>query len=187
VAGREKELALRSLQEAVGRELIWKPRGLLSRTHDLLDPDSVAAGPYATLVCRAGFAVQAPAAAQSGDGSWHFLQQGFFRQNVRVLAADGKTPVATLKRSWRRGVLRFEDGREFVWRRQAFWSPSWRFDDANGTAVVRFQWRFSLPRSTTRVEFESSAAPTTDRALLACLGWYLVLMSRRRAAAHGGG
>jgi hypothetical protein len=82
-------------------------------------------------------------------------------------------------------VLRLEDGREFIWRRQAFWSPSWRFEDTNGTAVVCFQWRFSLPRSTTRVEFESSAAPPADLAMLACLGWYLVLMSRRRHAAYG--
>lgn len=178
---------MRSLQEAIGRELVWKPRGLLSGTHDLVDPDAGDAGLYATLIWRPGFLLQAPAEAQSGDGSWWFHHQGFFRQNVRVLAADGRTPVATLKRSWRRGVLRFEDGREFVWRRQAFWSPSWRFDDANGTAVARFQWRFSLPRSTTRVEFESSAAAASDRALLACLGWYVVLMSRRRVAAHGVG
>lgn len=178
---------MRSLQEAIGRELVWKPRGLLSRTYDLMDPQADSDGPYATLFWRAGFVLQAPAEAQSGDGSWCFVPQGFFRQNVRVLAADGRTPVATLKRSWRRGVLRLVDGREFVWRRQAFWSPSWRFDDANGIPAVRFQWKFSLPRSTTRVEFESSAVPPAERALLACLGWYLVLMSRRRSAAHGAG
>lgn len=176
---------MRSLEEAVGCELVWKSRGLLSRIHDLVDPEAIAAGPYATLVWRAGFPMQAPAEAQSGDGSWHFVHQGFFRQNVRVVAADGRTPVATLKRYWLRGVLRFEDGREFTWRRDAFWSPSWRFEDANGTVVVRFRWRFSLPRSTTRVEFDSTAAPSADRALLACLGWYLVLASRRRVAAHG--
>jgi len=178
---------MRSLQEAIGRELIWRSRGLLSRTHDLVDPQADSAGPYATLVWRSGFLMQAPAEAQSGDGSWYFVPQGFFRQNVRVLVADGKTQVATLKRSWRRGVLRLEDGREFVWRRHAFWSPSWRFEDTNGTAVARFQWQFSMPRSTTRVEFESSAAPPAERALLACLGWYLVLMSRRRHAAYGAG
>ena len=176
---------MRSLREAIGSELVWRPRSLLSRTHDLVDPQAGDAEPYATLVWRPGFVMQAPAEARSGDGSWYFVSQGFFRQNVRVLAADGKTLVATLKRYWRRGVLRFEDGREFIWRRQAFWSPSWRFEDANGTSAVRFQWQFSLPRSRTRVEFESSAVPPADRALLACLGWYLVLMSRRRAAAHG--
>jgi hypothetical protein len=178
---------MRSLREAIGRELIWKPRSLLSRTHDLVDPEAGDAEPYATLVWRPGLLMRGPAEAQSGDGRWFFRRRGLFRMLVLVTAQEGSAPVATLRRHWRRGVLRFEDGREFVWRRQAFWSPSWRFDDANGTAVVRFQWRFSLPRSTARVEFESSAAPPADRALLACLGWYLVLMARRRAAVRGVG
>jgi hypothetical protein len=178
---------MRSLEEAMGRELTWKARSLFSHTHDLVDLQAGGAEPYATLVSRAGFVMQAPAEAQSGDGSWYFVLRGFFRRDVRVLAADGTTAVATLKRYWRRGVLRFEDGREFVWRRQAFWSPSWRFEDLNGTAVACFRWRFSLPRGTTRVEFDPSAAPAADRALLACLGWYLVLMSRRRTVPHGAG
>jgi hypothetical protein len=178
---------MRSLQGAIGRELIWKPRSLLSRTYDLVDPEAGAAEPYATLIWRPGLLMRRPAEALSGDGRWYFQHQGFIRQRVRVLAADGKTSVATLKRFWRGGVLRFEDGRGFVWRRHALWSPSWRFEDSNGTAVVRFHWRFSLPRSTTRVDFESSAAPPVDLALLACLGWYMVLMSRRRHAAYGAG
>ncbi|TFG86209.1 MAG: hypothetical protein E4H17_04365 [Gemmatimonadales bacterium] len=176
---------MRSLQEAIGRELTWKPRSLLSHTHDLVDPQSGDAEPWATLAWRAGLLMRAPAEAQSGDGIWHFRRRGFFRENVLVFAPDGTTPVATLKRSWRHGTLRFEDGREFTWRREAFWRLSWRFEDANGNAVVRLHWRFSLPRSTARVEFESSAAPVGDLALLACLGWYLVLLSHRRAVAHG--
>jgi hypothetical protein len=176
---------VRSLQDAIGRELVWRPRSLLSRTHDLVDPEAREAEPFATLVWRAGFALQNPAEAHSGDGSWHLAPRGFFRRQVDVVAADGRTPVGTLKRYLRRGVLRLEDGREFTWRRRTFWSPTWLFEDANGTVAVRFRWRFALPRSVMRVEFEASTAPPSDRALLACLGWYLVLMSRRQVAAHG--
>ena len=178
---------MRSLQEAIGRELLWKPRSLLSRTHDLVDPEAGDGEPYATLVWRPGFLLRGLAEAQSGDGGWLFRQQGFFRMVVLVTARGEAAPLATLRRHWRRAVLRFEDGREFVWRRESFFSLTWRFEDANGTAVVRLHWRFSLPRSTTRVEFGSSAAPAADRALLACLGWYLVLAARRRAAAHRAG
>ena len=84
-------------------------------------------------------------------------------------------------------MLRFEDGREFVWRRESFWSRVWRFEDGNGTAVLRLRTQFPFPRSRARVEIESSSAPAADRALLACLGWYLVLMAHRRVAAHGAG
>jgi hypothetical protein len=176
---------VRSLQDAVGRELLWKPRSLLSRTHDLVDPEAGASEPYATLVWRPGFLMRGPAEAQSGDGHWFFRQRGFFRMIVLVMPQGGTAPLATLRRHWRRAVLRFEDGREFVWRRESFWSRVWRFEDGNGTAVLRLRPQFPFPRSTARVELESSSAPAADRALLACLGWHLVLLSRRRAAAHG--
>ena len=178
---------MRSLQDAVGRELLWKPRSLLSRTHDLVDPEATEGEPYATLVWRPGFLLRGPAEAQAGDGRWFFRQRGFLRMNVLVTAPDGAAPLATLRRHWRRAVLRFEDGREFVWRRESFLSTVWRFEDANGTAVLRLRTGFPFPRSRARVEIEASSAPAADRALLACLGWYLVLMARRRSAARAGG
>jgi hypothetical protein len=176
---------MRSLQEAVGRELLWKPRSLLSRTHDLVDLEAGDGEPCATLVWRPGFLMRGTAEAQSGDGRWIFRRRGFLREQVFVLAEDGTTPLATFQRYWRRGVLRFEDGREFSWRRESFWGTTRSFEDGNGTAVVRFHLRFPFPRSTARVEIESSGAPAADRALLACLGWYLLLLAHRRAAAHG--
>jgi hypothetical protein len=178
---------VRSLQEAVGRELLWKPRSLLSRTHDLVDPEAGEGEPYATLLWRPGFLLRGPAEAQSGDGRWLFQPRGFFRERVIVLAQEGTAPLATLRRYWRRAALRFEDGREFVWRRDSFWRRAWRFEDGGGAVVVRLRARFPWLRSTARVEIETSSAPAADRALLACLGWYLVLLARRRAAAHGGG
>lgn len=178
---------MRSLQDAVGRELLWKPRSLLSRTHDLVDPEAESGEPYATLVWRPGFLLRGPAEAQSGDGRWCFRLRGLLRMIVIVMPQDGAAPLATLRRYFRRAVLRFEDGREFVWRRESFWSRVWRFEDGNGTAVLRLRTQFPFPRSRARVEIESSSAPAADRALLACLGWYLVLMARRRAAAHGAG
>jgi len=178
---------MRSLQEAIGRELRWKPRSLLSRFHDLVDPQSDDGEPYATLHWRPGLMMRGPAEAESGDGRWRFRPRGLWRGQVLVLAPDDDASVATLRRFWRRSVLRFEDGREFVWRRQSWWSCSWRFEDGNGTAVVRLRGSFPIPRATARVEIDSSAAPVETRALLTCLGWYLIILARRRAAAHGGG
>ena len=175
---------MRSLQEAVGRELLWKPRSLLSRTHDLVDPESTEGEPYATLLWRPGFMLQGPAEVESGDGRWVLRHRGWFRESVLVMTTDGVTRLAEFRRYWRRGVLRFEDGREFTWRRESFLSRTWRFEDGNGTPVVRFRVRFSFPRSLTRVEIEATAAPLADRALLACLGWYLLALARRRAAAR---
>ena len=176
---------MRSLQDAIGRELLWKPRSLFSRTHDLVDPEVDGGEPFATLVWRPGLLIRGPAEAQSGDGRWIFRRRGFFRTVVLVMPPDGAVPLGTLRRYWRRAVLRFEDGRQFVWRRESLFSTVWRFEDGNGTAVLRLKTRFPFPRHTARVELESSSAPAADRALLACLGWYLLLLARRRSAARG--
>jgi len=178
---------VRSLQDAVGRELLWKPRSLLSRTHDLVDPETRDGEPFATLVWRPGFLMRAPAEAQTGDGGWFFQQRGLLGMTVLVTPQDGAAPVATLQRYWRRAVLRFEDGREFVWRRESILTRTCRFEDGNGTTVLRLRTRIPFPRSTARVEIESSSAPAADRALLACLGWYLVLLARRRSGSSGAG
>jgi hypothetical protein len=174
---------MRSLQEALGRELAWRRRGLLSNTYDLIDPAQAEAEPWATLVRGSGLRLRAPAQVRSGDGNWEFRRVGLFRARVLVLAPEGTAPLATLTRAWRGGVLRFEDGREFVWRREASWRPAWRFEDGNGITVIRLHRDLLQPLGVTRVAFESSAAPGTELTLLACLGWYLVLLGRRRATA----
>ena len=177
---------MRSLQEAIGNELRWQPRGLLSRTHDLVDPQAGDGEPYATLVWRPGFLLGGPAEARSGDGCWTFRRRGFLRGSVTVAAEGGGAPVGELREHWRRAVLRLEDGSEFVWRRESLWSRTWRFEDANGTPVVRMRRILRSLAGAAAVEVESSAAPTGQRALLACLGWYLVLLSRGLAAARSG-
>jgi hypothetical protein len=180
---RGREAALRSLRESVGRELLWKGRSLFSYVHDLVDPEAGDGDSYATLLWRPGLMLRGRAEAQSADGSWWFQPRGFFRERVVVLTRDGEAPLATLRRYFRRAALRFEDGREYSWRRPSFWSRTWVFEDPNGTVVVRLRREWAFLRSRARVEFESSAASTSERALLACLGWYLILVAGRRAAA----
>jgi len=140
--------------------------------------------PFATLAWRPGFLMLGPAEARSAEGRWLIRRRGFFREQVLVFAEGSDVPVATLQRYWRRGVLRLEGGRELVWRRESFWSTTHRFEDMNGSAVVAFRHRFTFPRASTRVEIESSA-PEGEAALLVCLGWYLLLLARRHAAARG--
>ena len=101
---------MRSLQEAIGNELRWQPRGLLSRTHDLVDPQAGDGEPYATLVWRPGFLLGGPAEARSGDGCWTFRRRGLLRGSVTVAAEGGGEPVGELREHWRRAVLRLEDG-----------------------------------------------------------------------------
>ena len=177
---------MQSLEQAVGRELRWKPRHAFSRTYDLVDPRTEGGEPYASLALRAGFLLGGSAEATSGDGSWRFRRRGIVRGAVLVTAGDGEDPVATLQRHWRRAELRLEGGREYVWRGEPFWSLASRFEDANGTSVVRIRRSLWPPAGAARVEIEASAAPARERALLACLGWYLTVLDHRRRAAGAG-
>ena len=173
---------MRTLRDALGRELVWKSRSLLSHEHDLVDAEPADGEPYATLVMRRALFVP-HAVAESADGRWTFRHVGFLRERVVVREDGAGAPGAVYRRHWLRGVLRFEDGREFVWRRESFWSTTWTFQDPGGMILLRFRRRFSFPRISARVEFDPSSGRGSEAALLACLGWYLLLIARRRSAA----
>jgi hypothetical protein len=177
---------MQSLQSAVGRELRWQPRSAFSHTYDLVDPRSEGVEPYATLVWRPGFFLSGPAEASSGDGNWRFHRRGVVRGRIVVTAGSDETSLGTVRRYWRRAVLRLESGREYVWRRESFWSLVRRFEDSNGTPVVRLRRALWPPAGAARVEIEASAADASERALLACLGWYMSLIDSHRRAARAG-
>lgn len=177
---------MQSLEQAIGRELRWEPRSAFSRTYDLVDPRTEGGEPFATLIWRPGFLLGGPAEAHSGDGAWRFRRRGLLRGTVLVTAGDEESSVGTLRRYWRRAALRLEDGREFAWRRDFLWGLSSRFEDANGAPVVRIRRALWPPAGAGGVEIEASAAPARDRALLACLGWYLTVLDRSRNAANAG-
>lgn len=177
---------MQSLEQAVGRELRWRPRSAFSRTYDLVDPGAEAGAPFATLAWRPGLLLAGPATVRSGDGEWDFRRLGLVRGRILVTAAGGGSTVGTLSRYWRRAVLRLDGGREFTWRREALWSRTRRFEDANGVPVVRLRPTLWPPAGAAGVEIEASAAPAAERALLACLGWYLTVLERGRHAAGAG-
>ncbi len=177
---------MRSLQEALGRELLWQPRSLLSRTYDLVEPESPTSEPFATLTTEGAFYQRPRAEAESAAGVWRFRARGFLREQVLISAAGADSPLATFRRQWRRGVLRLEGGKEFVWRRPSFWSFVWAFEDQNDMAVVRFRSRLRFPRATTVVQLGNGVERVSEAPLLACLGWYLLLLARRHRATSSG-
>ncbi len=172
---------MRALSEAAGRELKWKSRGFLARTFDLLDGETGAGEPYATLVWRRGF--HPPAEAEAVEGRWLFRRRGLWRASVLVFAAGAEKPLATYQSYWGRGAVRFEDGREFLWRRSSFLSLTWSFVDASGIAVVRLRGRPWSFRSRVAVDLDPAWPRGADAALLACLGFDLLLRARRRSGA----
>jgi hypothetical protein len=174
---------MRSMQEAVGYPLLWRRRGFLSRTYELSRADeepSSPAGPFATLRWREAFIVgRSRAELVSAAGSWRLVPEGLLGHRVRIVTEAGE-PAGSFQHSFRSGLLRLEDGREFHWGRTSWLSQTWHLQDANGIEVVRFRTRLGWLRTLTTVEIEA-AVPAADRALLAGFGYYLVRRSRAAA------
>ncbi len=171
-------------RETAGRELMWRARGVFSRAFDLTDPSTDSSEPYATLAWRRG--LFPPADGETSEGRWELRPRGFWRSRILVTPAGSEAPVATFLPGWTGGVLKFEDGRRFRWRRVSWWRLQWVFESADGTPLVRLRHRFAWLRAAATIVIEPAAAEAPEAPLLALLGWYLMLLARRRhAASHG--
>ena len=176
---------MKSLHRATGRQLVWRARRLFSPIHDLLDADGADVEPYATLTLQNPFVVSPGARCETADGIWGFRHRSFRRESVIVHAEGSEVEAASFRRSWRRGTIRFPDGREFLWRPSSLLGPEWRIEDSRQIPLLRFRRRFSL-RTTYRLEIDPAAGSLVELPCLAGLGYYLLLLSRRRRAARPG-
>lgn len=171
-------------RETAGRELVWRARGIYSRTFDLTDPSCDGSEPYATLTWRRG--LFPPADGETSEGRWELRPRGFWHSRILVVPAGSATPAGAFLPGWIGGVLRFEDGRRFRWHRVSWWRSAWAFETADGTPLVRLRHRFAWLRAAATIVIEPAAAETPEAPLLALLGWYLMLLARRRRAAAAG-
>jgi hypothetical protein len=176
---------MKSLHRATGRDLVWQSRRLFSPVHDLLDASGLDSEPYATLTLRNPLVVSPGARCETGEGTWEFRHRSFHRESVIVHAEGSEVEAASFQRSWRRGTIRFQDGREFVWRPGSFWGLEWRIEDSRQIPLLRFRKRFSL-RTTYHLEIDPAADSLAELSCLAGLGYYLLVLSRRRRAARWG-
>jgi len=159
---------MQPLKNAAGAELEWKSGGLLSREYALQCGGQV----FATLTTGS------PATAKTARESWTFERGGFLRPHVSARVAGTETEVARVALSWgRSGILALKGGREYEWENVWFWSGKWRFIDATGKIVVRFEPCASLFKTDYGVVMEDCTHP--DMSLLVTIGWYMVLLKER--------
>jgi hypothetical protein len=172
---------MRVLDET-GVTLLWRARGLFSRTYDLVraDEEIADAEPFATLAWREAFLLgRSRGELTAAGGTWRFVPEGAFGRHLCLFGADGAAR-GTYRRAWRGGTLELADGRAFHWHRVHWLRRMWALDDADGAEALRFAIRFSLFNPRVTVEIASTVA-SADRALLAGFGFFLV----RRAVAAG--
>jgi hypothetical protein len=161
---------MQELHTAIGRELTWQQPRLLEREYELRAGDEL----LATLrwVRRLGTL----ALAETARERWTFKRAGFWRPRVTVRAEGTDADLATFEANWSGGgTLATGDGQHYQWRAANFWHTKWHWTDAAGTPLVQFSSSQILKQSA-RVEVTQAGADVPDLALLATLGWYLLIL-----------
>jgi hypothetical protein len=169
---------MRSLVDVWREPLFWVQAGVFSREYHLVLGDER----LATLRF-AGFTGR-EANAESAEGHWILRRDGRLSRSVTILDAAGDRAIARFEGHWfGRGRLTFEGGESVDWRSLGFWGLEWGFAREGGDPVVRIRNRFSFLRDKAGVTIERDSQPARELAVMAILGWYLLVRMKRRAAA----
>jgi hypothetical protein len=165
---------MKAITDCTGEELHWaQPSGLKS-TYQLRAGDEV----LATLRFQGGTLAE----AASADGEWTFKRQGFWHPQVTVRTLGSAADLAVFRPQWGGGghlQVGAETGLEFA--AANFWHSEWEWRDAE-KALISYRGPRGLMSAEAAMEIGPEGRHLTNLALLAVLGWYLILLFRRDRA-----
>ncbi|HEY3174142.1 MAG TPA: hypothetical protein VGK94_00105 [Candidatus Polarisedimenticolia bacterium] len=170
---------MKRLAEAAAGDLVWTRTARFSRAWELRSGDEV----VASLTWPSTFSSRAVAVA---DGArWEFLREGTFRARVVLRdGAGGPEPARFERRFGGGGEIVFPDGRRLLWSRGGLIRSTWSFTTSDGFPVVTFSSELRWFRSIERLQIDETARSLSELPLLALVGWYLVILTRRNRAAR---
>jgi len=127
------------------------------------------------------------ATAKLAAWEWGFEREGLWSRRLRVCQAGSKGNLAVFQSDWRgNGVLTLADGGSVAWKRQNFWGTEWAFLTPSGQAMVGFKREVGL-KMAARVTLRRAYADRPETPLLMALGWYLIVLRRRKRQRHAAG
>lgn len=166
---------MKTVAEFAGNTLTWVQEKALKRSYELRFSGEVVAG------LRFEKAFGSLATAESVDGTWTFKREGFLKPRVTVRAAGSDANTAIYHQNMSGGgVLEFQDGRRYLWRCTSFWGSEWSFLTSEEHRVLQFKLNPSLFRSGAQL---SILTAEKDVAMMAMLGWYLMVLTAEETAA----
>ncbi len=169
---------MRAIREFVGQSLLWVQPRAMKQQFELRCGDEVLA------VMRWQSSWRSSAAVETAEGSWSFRYKGFWHQQVVIESSRGDVAQPTLRRRWTgSATLSFPDGRSYLWKRRGFWGIKRDWVTADGVPLLSFKTKSGLIKTGGEVGVQPFAAALPELALLVTLGWYLVVMEVREAAA----
>jgi hypothetical protein len=194
---------MRLIQEAAAHDLIWRQPSAFKEQYELRADEEV----LATLQWKNTLGTLAT--ARTAEGAWTFKRGGFWQQRIVVRPLDTEHDVATFVPNWSGGgVLTVAGGRTFHWSSQGFLrlEKHWQ-EREDGPPLVGFKQVSNLKneaRLTLSIEaarlpetvqlddlylplppekMTPPAEPLAELPLLVTLGFYLLVLAIRDAAA----
>lgn len=169
----------RRLADLVGQELEWSQPATTRRAYELRAADEV----VATLRFERGTL----AYGEAEGGQWSVKREGFWHPQVTVRVPGSDSNIASFRAHMGgSGDLVFSDGRSFRLASTNALHTEWVWQQ-DDQVLVRFQGRHGVIKANGTVEVEPQAAGLAELALLAVLGWYLILLHAQDTAAAATG
>jgi hypothetical protein len=168
---------MKAIRECAGQPLLWAQPKAAKQQFELRAGDEV----LAVMTWPSGW--RTGATAETAEGIWSFKRQGF-RQQVAIESGASNAPVPMLKRGWTgNATLSFPDGHSYLWKRQGFWGVKRLWTTAEGMPLLSIKSKAGFLKTGGEVEIAPLGAELPELALLASLGWYLIIMEMRDASA----
>ncbi len=158
--------------------LVWTQPKAMRREYQLKNGDELVGRLYFEKSCGS------LATAEIASQNWTFKREGFLHPRVTVRAPNSDANLAVFHPNWSgSGVVEFPDGRQIHWRHTSFWRSEWAFVQGAERQLVRFKQHEGFMKISARLEFDPAGAAAPDLAMLAALGWYLMLLTAQDSAA----
>lgn len=167
---------MRTIAEVASQQLVWVQPARSQRAFELHASDDVVA------VLR--FEGASLASAETAWQKWTFNREGFWHRQVTIRTPDSDdAPVFRAARTGG-GALELSQGRLLRFGSTNFWHSRWDWSDSESQApLVHFSSHGGFMKTEGRVDIESAAATYPELPLLVVLGWYLLILLARNAAA----
>jgi len=174
------ERSTRPVIEFDGQTLNWIQPKLMQRYHELAGGGKI----FATLKWQKIFG--SLAVGTTSENSYSFKRAGFLHPHIIIRRLDFEDDIATMRMGFSgNGTLEFTNGSSYSFRRLGFWRQYWQFIDPNGKLVCTLHRKATIGRYRGEAVIEKDAKKLKEIALLATLGWYVVVLLAEEAAAAG--
>ena len=171
---------MRQISEVAHQQLVWAQPSRIQQAFELRDANEI----YGTLHFERG----SLAAGDTSNQHWTFKRQGFWHPQVTIRIPGSDSNWALFKPSWSGGgALELPDGRILKFGAANFWHSQWDWQDQTGQPLVHFKGHAGILKMEGEVDIEASARTIDVLDLLVVLGWYLLILFARDAAAASAG